>query len=236
VVWDLAVVPAETVPPDEPLPPALVDAATTAVGGEVRASDMMRAVTGVDGVGVQTLTARPTGSDTEPGVQLALTDGRQPRAPGEIAIGPKTARDHHLHIGDQVAVDGLDSTSRVVGIALFPPEVHVGFDEGAYVGADDFDTIVAAQSAAAGASGNEVFVERWLALDLPSGADIDARSAQLAAALGDQAGVEPADTPIELSNLRNVRTLPVRTGRVPRRARRRVDGPRLRVVGAAPPT
>jgi hypothetical protein len=207
VVWDVQAAPVDDIPVDEALPADWVASATDAAGEGTRAGDMMRTVTAVDGIGVQTLAVRPTGDDTEPAVQLAITEGRVPHDPGEVAIGPKVARDSGRSIGDDIVIDGLDDPARIVGIALFPPEVHVGFDEGALVVVEDFATISTHLMDEASAS-NDYFVERWLALDLPRNADVEASADAVAAALGDTVEIGVSETPIELSNLHDMRTLP----------------------------
>jgi ABC-type lipoprotein release transport system permease subunit len=206
VVYDLAATPYE--PIDGAMPDAFVADVLAASGPGARASEMMRTVTAIADVGQQALAVAPVGADTEAAVQLTYTEGRAPREHGEVAIGPKVARDTGLDLGDETTVVGIDGPVRVVGIALFPPEVHVGFDEGIAVTVDDFTSIVdeiASQERAEEIGG---FAEHWLAVSLPDGADVETTTTEVQAAVGDVASVSVPDTPIELVNLRNVRTLP----------------------------
>ena len=175
-----------------------------AAGPGAAVAQQSRAVVPVDGVGVQTLAMSPAGSGggTAPAIQLTVIEGRSPGQPGEAAIGPKTARDRSLRVGDTIAVDGIATPLRLVGITLFPPEVHVGFDEGVLVHPDDFELLASAVKA-------DNVVERWLAVDFPDDADIEQAAVAIDVALAGSAQITFVETPIELSNLRNIRTLPI---------------------------
>jgi hypothetical protein len=77
--------------------------------------------------------------DTHGAIGYALRSGKQPVAADEVVIGPRTARLHHLHVGDTVRIavcpcDGEGgqaraSDVRVVGVALFPEDDAGNFDD-----------------------------------------------------------------------------------------------------------
>jgi ABC-type antimicrobial peptide transport system permease subunit len=90
-----------------------------------------------------------------------------------------------------------------VGEALFPSDVHATFDEGLWLDGEGFDR-------AAPAELNEVDgVQRQVAIEVADGASEEEVVAALQASVGDQfQELGPALTPVELTNLENVRTLP----------------------------
>jgi hypothetical protein len=165
-----------------------------------------RALVDVDGAGIPTFAVRsPEGS---PGTSIALTlvHGRPPAAAGDAAIGPHTAEQLGVGIGDEVRLGDGEGRARIVGEALFPTDVHSEFDEGLWVTQPDL--LAAAPAPAAGVPGSAV--TRSVVVDFVPGTDAEAATAVLAERLGDRAiQVLPAEVPPELSNLRNVRTLPV---------------------------
>lgn len=181
------------------LDPAWVARIEAAAPG-IETAEFGRFASSVGGIGTLVLAIRPTGDDTIPSTGLTLTSGRRPAGPGEVALGPKTARDIGASVGDDVTLDALGTRARVVGIALFPPEVHGGFDDGAWLSPADYDAIDAAL---------EVDPETWLGVEAPEGHEDEALDA-ITAVLADGSGLaQRAETPIEVANLRNVRTLPV---------------------------
>jgi FtsX-like permease family len=69
---------------------------------------------------------------------MVITGGRAPHNEREIALGPKTARDLGLHIGDRTDVhlsgaNGATTDYVVVGVALFYDGMRVGPGEGGFV-------------------------------------------------------------------------------------------------------
>jgi ABC-type antimicrobial peptide transport system permease subunit len=137
-------------------------------------------------------------------VQLVTLSGRAPRADDEIELGPSTARDLGVKIGDTVNLaDG--APARVVGLGLFPSDVHAQFDEGAWItstrwgrlAAPDFDP------------DNNVTVAMLVAARFGDRDNLDTKIGALATALGSTVQtVVPVDQPTEFTNLHNVRTLP----------------------------
>jgi len=166
--------------------------------GVAAADSIGRVVTQIGEVGVPMFTVFP-GSGVEQ-VELVTLEGRGPRDETEITLGPSTARDLGVEIGDTVSLpDG--AVMSVVGFGLFPTDVHAQFDEGAAVVPDRFESLVAAL----GGEGAGYAV----AVRFDSGATADERLAELRAGLGDTvAAVDPAERPDELTNLDNVRRLP----------------------------
>ena len=89
-----------------------------------------RLATLIDDVGAPVFTVRDTGTGSH--VRLVTISGRGPQADDEVELGPSTARDLDVDIGDTITLaDGRPAT--VVGIGLFPTDVHSQFDEGAWV-------------------------------------------------------------------------------------------------------
>lgn len=161
-----------------------------------------RQVLAVGGVGVPTFALRSPRGDRP--VTLSITKGRAPRTLGEAAIGPETARALGLGLGDTTSFD-QGPRMKVVGIGLFPSDVHAGFDEGIWVTPEQLDLVIPSPTDGADFKG-----ERFLALRFPEHVDPETEIARLAEAprppLTD---VTRVDLPVELENLRNVRTLPV---------------------------
>jgi MacB-like periplasmic core domain len=92
-----------------------------AAGPSAETAQFGRFASSVGGIGTLVLAIQPTGDDITASTELTVTSGRGPERPGEVALGPKTARDMNASIGDTVTLDALDATARVVGIALLPP-------------------------------------------------------------------------------------------------------------------
>jgi predicted lysophospholipase L1 biosynthesis ABC-type transport system permease subunit len=146
------------------------------------------------------------GPGTAEPIQFAVTSGRSPRDDGEVAIGQKTARDLDVGVGGTLRLAGLDGSYRVVGLALFPPDVHAEFDEGIWLARRPFERLVPDVSA------EELFTgaDRAVLVRFPRGTDSNRAIATMQGRLGDgAAGVFAADLPTELVNLRNVRRLPL---------------------------
>jgi ABC-type lipoprotein release transport system permease subunit len=165
-----------------------------------------RALVDVDGTGVPTFAVHPPEGVPSTSISLAILDGRAPAAPGEAAIGPHTAEQLGVGMGDEVTVGDGDQRARIVGEALFPSDVHSEFDEGLWVTQPDL--LAAVPPTGPGFVGNGI--ARMVAVDFRAGADAEPATFALAEVVGDRAfEVLPAEVPPELSNLRNVRTLPV---------------------------
>ncbi len=167
--------------------------------GVDEASVLRRAVLDVNGAGVPTFSVIPVSGE----IDLVAVSGRAPAAPDEAAIGPATADQLGVAVGDTVSVGPGGQPLRIVGEAFFPPDVHAGFTEGLWINP-------AAMAQVAGASRSEWSTEWSVALRWAGGTDVDAAVADLGATLGnDAAEVSPAELPPELTNLSNVRSLPV---------------------------
>jgi ABC-type antimicrobial peptide transport system permease subunit len=158
----------------------------------------------VNHVGVPTFALRPiTGTSGTP-ISFTLTSGRAPSGLGEAAIGPATAKDLHVGIGDTVSVGRVGAPVRIVGEALFPSDVHSEFDEGLWLSPEAFDAVVPPID-----SKGSLSDERVVAVRFVPGTRLQAAATHLQSELGALVeDISPPDTPQELTNLRNVRTLP----------------------------
>ena len=137
---------------------------------------------------------------------LTVISGRAPTRDSEAAIGPKTAADLGVGIGDTVSVGDAKLPVTIVGEALFPNDVHSEFDEGFWLTPTTFERVLPAFDPA------QVFTgpQRGIFLKFPAGSDVSTVIANTDQALAGQVnGVSPAEIPVELTNLRNVRDLPV---------------------------
>ena len=93
--------------------------------------------------------------------------------------------------------------AKVVGLGLFPSDVHAQFDEGASVSNDRWFALLA-PDAAAGAE-----IATPIAVRFEDGADVDEEMRLLGEAVGDSVSMlEPVDLPAELTNLHFVQRLP----------------------------
>ncbi len=200
VVWDATVVPTAQDMSLDGVSSDVVES-VRAQPGVVGAATVLRAVMDVSGTGVPVYTEYDAGSEEQ--IRFALVSGRLPTAPHEVALGPASASAIGVGVGDHVTLaDGTDA--RVVGIALFPTDVHAEFDEGALVQPDTFVSLQQAVNPDMSEIVDEAVVVRF------AGGPSEARVAALAGALGDSvASVDPAEVPLELTNLRKVRTLPL---------------------------
>jgi hypothetical protein len=137
-------------------------------------------------------------------ISFTIVGGRPPARSGEAAIGPATAGDLHVHIGDTVTVGGSKTRVRIVGEALFPSDVHAEFDEGLWISPAQFDAIVPPTP-----PGGSQTDSRLVAVRFAAGTSAPAAAARLSARLGPLASsVSPPSPPDELVNLGNVRVLP----------------------------
>ena len=160
-----------------------------------------RQVLPIDGVGVPTFALRSRRGDDP--IELLVTKGRAPRAIGEAVIGPETARVLGLGVGDIASFDGGHRV-RLVGFGLFPSDVHAEFDEGFWVTPGQMELIEPSP-----VDGNDYRGDRTLALRFPARVDAGAEISRMAGELGPPVtDVAHAEVPVELENLRNVRTLP----------------------------
>ena len=117
-----------------------------------------------------------------------------------MAVGPDTLHTLGLSIGDAIDVGDPVRHMEVVGVALFPTEVHAGFDQGVWLWPDDYDAV-------AGAAGEED-IERWVGVRFADGSVAAGLQGLQETAQRYQASAGPADLPPELLNLQDVRPLP----------------------------
>ena len=198
VTWDVTA----QLPPDAftlgRLKPDVARAAGDASDGTLAVIN--RQLVPVNGVGSPALSLRAADGDKPSPIHLALIAGRAPRTADEIAIGPATAREIGATVGDRVRIGEPSVTVTIVGQALFPADVHGQFDEGIWLVPDQLDQLVPPDESSHGL---------YLAVRLPTGSEIGTATAGLQRALPDGTEVSAAEVPVELMNLRNVRTLPV---------------------------
>ncbi len=139
-----------------------------------------------------------------------MVAGRSPGGLGEAAIGPATAKNLGVHVGDTVSVGAgagagrARAQVRIVGEALFPSDVHAEFDEGLWLSPTQFDAIVPPMP-----PGGSDTDSRLVAVRFAPQTSVPAAIGRLSARLGPLAqDVSPPSAPDELLNLGNVRVLP----------------------------
>ncbi len=202
VAWDASVVPAQA---DISLTAGVRSTLVDAVAGQpgvAAAGTIARYVGQIGELGVPIFTVIDRG--VGPVVQLVTLSGRGPQDNDEIVLGPSTAHDLGVSTGDTVSLtDGGSAT--VVGLGLFPSDVHAQFDEGAWVSSARWSTLAAQNYN----PDDNVTVAMLVAVRFSDQSDLDRQINVLATALGSTVqAVEPADQPLELANLHNVRMLP----------------------------
>jgi hypothetical protein len=151
-------------------------------GAQARAGD---ATVGI--IGVETVRG---------GLAPKILTGHAPSGPDELALGRVTARQLHLHVGDEVALAGDSGRAgyQVVGLAVVPTLGGIdGVGNGAVMTADGLRRLAAEPSG--------VFGAVVLRSDAPSQA-----AARIAARLDDTPNVE--STPASIVNLLRVRRIP----------------------------
>ena len=198
VTWDLTVEP----PPDAytttgDVKPAIASAIRDASGGALALIN--RQLVPVNGIGAPAFSIGASNGSAEP-ISFGLLSGRAPRTADEVAIGPATARDLHVKVGDTVQLGDKRVKALIVGEALFPSDVHSEFDEGIWLTPGRLDQLVPL---------DETMHGRAIAVRFPPGANEAKVEAALQSALPAATNGTPADLPVEVANLRNVRTLPV---------------------------
>ncbi|HEX3542836.1 MAG TPA: FtsX-like permease family protein [Acidimicrobiales bacterium] len=137
----------------------------------------------------------------EPGkgaLDFVVVSGRAPKGPDEVDLGPATAHQFHVRVGDHFRVgDGEGHDVKIVGLVLLPETAHSSFDQGVWATAPAVPNLAGAAFAGAGQS---VVVRFRAGLDVAKQADL----------IGQQLGVEsdPRIIPQDVLYLSNVRTLP----------------------------
>ena len=202
VTWDAVVVPGSNDYGDaaDELAPTFLDA-LAASDDAVDVGVIGRMVLPVDDVGIAFFDVKPV----KGGIELVATKGSAPRAQDEVALGPATAEQLGVDIGATVTVEGRSTHRlRVVGIALFPDEVHSGFTEGAWITPGLMAQI-----------GDPTDVERALGIEQfgavrwADGVNAAAAVADLQSQLGPERFAHAAELPPELENLKRVRSVPL---------------------------
>jgi predicted lysophospholipase L1 biosynthesis ABC-type transport system permease subunit len=203
VTWDATVTPAVRAQTGRNVTPELVRHLTKRQGVQA-AAVVDRAVLNVGNVGAPVFSVRPVAGMSTTPITFTLTSGRAPRGQGEAAIGPATAKDLHVGIGDTISMGASHTRVKVVGEALFPGDVHSEFDEGLWLAPRQYDAVVPP----IGPHGSEVD-GRYVGVRFPAGISTQQGIARLQSDLGRlSTDIEPPLTPDELTNLRNVHTLP----------------------------
>jgi FtsX-like permease family len=172
--------------------------------GVMAAAVVDRTVINVGNMGTPVFSVRPIAGASATPIAFTVISGRAPQNRTEAAIGPATAKDLGLGIGDTVSVGPERVRVRIVGEALFPSDVHAEFDEGLWLVPAQFDVVVPP----IGPQGSEAD-ERVVAVRFASDTSLRSNIGHLQTALGPLASdISPPDPPIELTNLQNVRALP----------------------------
>jgi hypothetical protein len=201
VTWNATVTPATSAQTGRNVTVALARRVTHVKGVEATAV-VDRDVINVDNVGAPVFVVRPIAGTHSTPISLTLISGHAPRGLGEAAIGPATAKDLRVGIGDTVTVGATHVRVRIVGEALFPSDVHSEFDEGIWLAPQQFDGVVPPIGRNGSDSDGREIAVRFVA-DTHNGLQ------HLQSALGPLASdVEGSDVPDELANLRNLQTLP----------------------------
>lgn len=199
VAWDATAIPLSSDLTETGINPARLESigALPQVAGTAVVS---RRVSEVNGTGVPIFSLQPGVGE----VALTSTAGRTPAGDDEGAIGPRTADQLGVGIGDIISVGSRHQQVRIVGQALFPADVHAGFDEGLWLAPNAFNAMDPPSAPDdPGATGH------MIAIRFRPGADPGAALAEVARAQdGSLTDIVPVEVPPELTNLRNVRTLP----------------------------
>lgn len=138
-------------------------------------------------------------------LDYTVMDGRRPDRPGEIALGPSTARDLGVGIGDDLTIGqgDLAREAEVVGTALLVQTPHSSFDQGVWVTEADLIDVGGLAPLESETAPSPLLAFRF--------ADPD-RADELVASYADSPSgllaVEPAAVPPDGANLANVRVLP----------------------------
>jgi ABC-type lipoprotein release transport system permease subunit len=203
VTWDASVTPATNAQTGRNVTTATARRILESKGVDATAV-VDRDVINVDNVGAPVFVVRPLAGTRTTSISFTLISGRAPRGLGEAAIGPATAKDLRVGVGDTVTVGASHERVTIVGEVLFPSDVHSEFDEGIWLAPRQFDAVIPP----IGPNGSDSD-GRVIAVSFASGTSSNHGIQQLQAALGPLAtDIEPSDVPDELENLRNLQTLP----------------------------
>jgi ABC-type lipoprotein release transport system permease subunit len=132
-------------------------------------------------------------------LRFTVLQGRAPGGVDEVALGPRTASVIGASIGDTITVGASSHPVKVVGVALLAQTPHSSFDEGVWLTPEALD-------AATGTTLETRETGGSLLVRVRAGASVDAVEAELTS-MG--LYVERPSEPPDVSNLGNVRNLPL---------------------------
>jgi cell division protein FtsX len=143
-------------------------------------------------------------TDEKP-LPVAVMTGRMPTAAGEVALAPVSLKLLKAAVGDTVTLVGDKVTSRfvVTGSVLLPGGPRNNYSEGGFLTPQGYDALFTG------------FKFHMLQLSLRPGADIDATNAALSEAVtravpeAEGFSFEPAEVPVEVAELKEIRGLPM---------------------------
>ncbi|PZS25143.1 MAG: hypothetical protein DLM58_23035 [Pseudonocardiales bacterium] len=141
-------------------------------------------------------------------ISVVLVSGRMPSSASEIVLAPRTLAAQHVRVGDMVSLTGDQGSQvyKVTGSGLVPEGPRNGYAEGAWISPDGYAAIF---------KGHKFHT---LLVSLRPGADVAATIAALAnatdTAVPEARGFafKPPDPPVEVAEIRTVRTLPIALG------------------------
>ena len=143
-------------------------------------------------------------------VPVVLTAGRMPAGPGEIAIGPTTARQLRAGVGSAVRLAGgaAPRTLTVSGIAFVPAGSHNDYDQGAWLTPGGYDRLFA--------GAHYAFKFHAALLTLRPGADVAAVASRLDATVAKATHAQgiafTPPEPLPVQQLQDVSVLPLALG------------------------
>ncbi len=153
-------------------------------------------------------------------LSFVTLSGRAPADSGEVVLGPDTAADLDVVVGDDVELgDGVPF--RVVGLGLLPTTPHSSFDQGVWVVPDDIGSAIptALRETVAEAYGVDLtdeeafeslfYLSGFLGATVRDGVDPEAVAGRVAGAAGDTVFITPPSPPADQIAMRNVRSLPI---------------------------
>jgi ABC-type lipoprotein release transport system permease subunit len=202
VAWDASITPAQDdVSLSTNIKQSLVDAVAKQPG-VAAVGTVARVVSQIGELGVPVFTVIDQAAG--PPVNLVSLSGRAPQSDDEIVLGPSTARDLGVKAGDTVTLaDGRPAA--VVGLGLFPSDVHAQFDEGALVSSKRWKQLATLIDN----PDDNLTVAMLIAVRFSDRANLDTQIDALATTFGSTVEfVAPVEEPLELTNLHNVRRLP----------------------------
>ncbi|HVU72391.1 MAG TPA: ABC transporter permease [Mycobacteriales bacterium] len=147
---------------------------------------------------VSTFSLLPVGPGA---VRTVSLHGRAPTASDEVALGPTTAKDLHVHVGDVVTVG--TRPMHVSGITFVPEDSHNGYADGAWLTGEGFSLVQPDLD-------KDKFHEVRLALK--PGTDVHAALARLTNDLGEVDRAADFSPIEEQQNLKSVRVQPLLLG------------------------